>query len=128
MGSTIRIRFRLFSFFSFSFSRPNALSLPRLFFSLFPIEGNYVCIGYELGSGSFSQVYKGYRKSDNLSVAIKVVDLQSLNTEKAKQYHERERQILSSMKHKNIAQLYDILVRPLSPFLLFLFLLFSNTF
>eukprot|EP01114_Cavostelium_apophysatum_P014624 TRINITY_DN3839_c0_g1_i2.p1 TRINITY_DN3839_c0_g1~~TRINITY_DN3839_c0_g1_i2.p1 ORF type:complete len:1141 (+),score=357.35 TRINITY_DN3839_c0_g1_i2:191-3613(+) len=70
--------------------------------------GVYHCSGIELGSGSFSQVYRGTHTQTQQPIAIKVIDLRTLVSEKAKEYHEREKKIMSSISHANIVGLYEI--------------------
>eukprot|EP01117_Protostelium_nocturnum_P007657 TRINITY_DN2747_c0_g1_i1.p1 TRINITY_DN2747_c0_g1~~TRINITY_DN2747_c0_g1_i1.p1 ORF type:complete len:1175 (-),score=465.16 TRINITY_DN2747_c0_g1_i1:90-3614(-) len=71
--------------------------------------GEYMCTGEELGSGAFSQVYRGYKKSNpNENVAIKVIDNQLLTNQKAKEYHENEKKILRILQHPNIVKVHDI--------------------
>ncbi|PRP89737.1 hypothetical protein PROFUN_00079 [Planoprotostelium fungivorum] len=69
--------------------------------------GKYVCTGEELGSGSFSQVYKGVILATNEQVAIKVIDAQLLVNHKAKEYHENEKKILQLLQHSNVSRLEE---------------------
>jgi len=97
-----------------SFLKPNdTLRVGVMEFDL----GNCICSGDELGSGSFSQVYKG-RLTQPIGgapvgtvVAIKVVDAKLLESEKAKEYHEREKQIIKQLSHPNIVAFYDIVAK-----------------
>jgi len=64
-----------------------------------------------IGSGSFGTVCKAIRKNDNHEVAIKIVSKEKLNSKPGSnlmKYLEREVNILKSIKHKNIMQLYDV--------------------
>ncbi|ORX83038.1 Pkinase-domain-containing protein [Anaeromyces robustus] len=72
-------------------------------------------VGYimndDIGSGSFGRVCKAIRKSDNCEVAIKIVNKSKLNSKPGSnlmKYLEREVNILKSIQHKNIIQLYDV--------------------
>jgi serine/threonine protein kinase len=57
------------------------------------------------GSGSFLTVFKGYRKSDLLGVAIKMI---SKNASPAESRHlENEQEIIKSLNHPNICKFYD---------------------
>eukprot|EP01116_Phalansterium_solitarium_P016218 TRINITY_DN371_c0_g1_i2.p1 TRINITY_DN371_c0_g1~~TRINITY_DN371_c0_g1_i2.p1 ORF type:complete len:1160 (-),score=422.52 TRINITY_DN371_c0_g1_i2:215-3694(-) len=71
--------------------------------------GDYVCLGEQLGGGSFSQVFRGVHKRSKTEVAIKVVDRALLNSQALRDYHEREKKIISKLHHRNIVTLYDIL-------------------
>lgn len=55
------------------------------------------------------QVYKGHHKTTKEVVAVKVVDAQSLS-DKTKEYHDREKKILSALSHDNIVLLKDLVV------------------
>ncbi|ORX48104.1 Pkinase-domain-containing protein [Piromyces finnis] len=65
----------------------------------------------DIGSGSFGTVYKAIRKYDNQEVAVKIVSKKKLVSKPGSnlmKYLEREINILKSVKHKNIIQLYDV--------------------
>lgn len=84
--------------------------------------GEFICTGEEIGSGAFSQVYKGHRKSNREIVAIKVVDYQQL-TGKEKIYHERERTILKSLQHENIVEVHQIVEKQFKEGLYYFFVM-----
>lgn len=69
--------------------------------------GDYVLLKNKIGSGSFADVYPGYRKEDKLHVAIKVIPKEKLN-EKLEQSLEFEIRTLKSFDHENIIKLYDV--------------------
>jgi len=74
-----------------------------------PEVGYTIC--NDIGSGSFGRVCKGIRKSDNLEVAIKIVNKSKLNSKPGAnlmKYLEREVNILKSIQHENIIQLFDV--------------------
>eukprot|EP01119_Soliformovum_irregulare_P010895 TRINITY_DN2684_c1_g1_i3.p1 TRINITY_DN2684_c1_g1~~TRINITY_DN2684_c1_g1_i3.p1 ORF type:complete len:1125 (+),score=386.18 TRINITY_DN2684_c1_g1_i3:122-3496(+) len=74
----------------------------------FSVGANYTCSPEELGNGAFSQVYKGYHNTTKEIVAIKVVDAKLLDSDKTREYHVRERKILSALNHPNIVNLKDM--------------------
>ena len=74
--------------------------------------GNYI-IGAQIGSGAFGKVVLGTHILTNEPVAIKILD-KILLAETPEDLHlvNKEISILKIVKHKNIAQLYEILETP----------------
>ena len=74
--------------------------------------GNYI-IGAQIGSGAFGKVVLGTHILTNEPVAIKILD-KLLLAETPEDLHlvNKEISILKIVKHKNIAQLYEILETP----------------
>ena len=69
--------------------------------------GDYILQNKKLGSGSYAEVYLGYRKKDQLPVAIKVISKDKLN-KKLLQNLETEIETLKSISHPNIIKLFDV--------------------
>jgi NIMA (never in mitosis gene a)-related kinase len=63
-------------------------------------------LGKKLGSGSFSEVWRVTRKSDNTEYALKKVNLRKLSV-KEKENALNEVRILASIKHENIIGFKD---------------------
>jgi serine/threonine-protein kinase ULK/ATG1 len=59
---------------------------------------------YILGRGSFSVIYKGYRISDNIPVAVK-----KINRVISQSYLKNEINLMKTLNHPNIVKLYDII-------------------
>jgi serine/threonine protein kinase len=68
---------------------------------------DYVVTDKEIGKGSFSTVYKGYRKDNNQRCAIKCVHKDRLGKKLLKSLS-REMNILKEIQHSNIVKLYGI--------------------
>ena len=74
--------------------------------------GDYT-LGTELGSGAFGKVVLGKHIYTNEPVAIKILDKMILShTPDDYQSVRQEINILKSVKHKHIVQLYDVLQTP----------------
>ena len=74
--------------------------------------GDYT-LGTELGSGAFGKVVLGKHIQTNEPVAIKILDKMILShTPDDYQSVKQEINILKSVKHKHIVQLYDVLQTP----------------
>lgn len=69
--------------------------------------GQYILIKTKIGTGSFAEVYKGYRKKDKLPVAIKVISRSKLN-DKLMNSLEFEISILKKLNHEHIIKLFDV--------------------
>jgi len=63
----------------------------------------------QIGKGSFATVYKGFRRADKKSVAIKVISRSRL-TEKLLNSVQFEIDTLRKIQHSNIIRLYDFKV------------------
>jgi len=75
--------------------------------------GNYIVLR-RIGSGSFADVYKAHHKDDkNQLVAIKQISLQKIKDLRLDAHLQSEINILKSVKHSNIVQLYETVVRQL---------------
>jgi len=61
-----------------------------------------------LASGAFGVVWKALRDADDGEVALKIVDVRRLNESETEQMEE-EVQILRSVRHGNIVELYDVM-------------------
>ena len=61
-----------------------------------------------IGKGSFSTVYKGYEEDTEEPVAIKVVQLDRIQSPTLLKLLHSEVDILKSMKHPNILRCYDV--------------------
>jgi serine/threonine protein kinase len=72
------------------------------------VGSDYVLINNVIGRGSFSNVYEGYRKRDNMPVAIKAIARKKLSGNKGEANLEREANVMKSINHANIVRLYDI--------------------
>jgi serine/threonine protein kinase len=59
---------------------------------------------YILGRGSFSVIYKGYRISDNMPIAVKKITRVISQT-----YLKNEVSLMKSLNHPNIIKLYDVI-------------------
>lgn len=62
-----------------------------------------------LGQGSFAKVYEGFDKRNNMKVAIKVIDKRKVLEPKRRALIQTEINILSKMKHRNIAEFYRLI-------------------
>ena len=60
-----------------------------------------------IGKGSFSTVYKGYRRDNNEVVAIKEIDIDSSNMKLVNRLN-IEIEIMKNLDHKNIIKLLDV--------------------
>jgi serine/threonine protein kinase len=69
--------------------------------------GDYVLLKKKIGSGSYADVYQGYRKSDKETVAIKVISKNKLN-QKLNSYLELEIQTLKKIDHSSVIKLYEV--------------------
>ena len=69
--------------------------------------GDYVLIKKKLGSGSYADVYQGFKKSDKSTVAIKVVSKSKMN-QKLNAYLELEIQTLKKLDHPSIIKLFEV--------------------
>lgn len=75
------------------------------------VLGEFILIKQKLGEGSFAEVFKGYRKSDKLPVAIKVINKSRVdNNAKLKSSLEFEISVLrrKEIDHSHIIQLYAV--------------------
>ena len=70
--------------------------------------GNYL-IGEEIGKGSFSKVIKGKHTITDETVAIKILDKSKIKDDIDVKHIPKEIDILKSIYHHNIAQLYEII-------------------
>ncbi|ODV93710.1 hypothetical protein PACTADRAFT_51472 [Pachysolen tannophilus NRRL Y-2460] len=70
------------------------------------VVGQYI-IGPEIGKGSFANVYKGYDKYTNQTVAIKSVFRSKLKNKKLLENLEVEISILKTLQHPHIVALLD---------------------
>lgn len=73
-----------------------------------------------LGAGAFSRVYKGYRKYDDLEVAIKCIDKTVVTQKNASNILgmlRREMAILKTINHTNIVRFYDCFENDKSSFI-----------
>jgi len=61
----------------------------------------------KIGSGSFAQVKRCIRRSDNKEFAVKIIKMQSLNKDELKGL-EDEVNILTKLKHPGVVKLYDV--------------------
>lgn len=68
---------------------------------------NYKVYKRKIGRGSFSSVYKGYNKINNLPVAVKKINDDIVS--KMKKYIKREIEVMKKLKHKNILKLYEVI-------------------
>jgi len=83
------------------------------------MNDNIECVGNRylvytkdvLGTGSFSTVYKGRDKTNDLNIAVKKIDKYNPNMKKLKNIDEEIKilQIIKSHPHPNIVKCYDIL-------------------
>lgn len=69
--------------------------------------GNYILIKQKLGTGSYAEVFRGFKKKDKTLVAIKVIQRNKLN-DKLMSALEYEIAILRKLNHENIVKLYDV--------------------
>lgn len=70
--------------------------------------GPYMLMKPKIGSGSYADVYKGYRKDTGEMVAIKVIAKEKLN-HKLQESLKQEIGYLKSINHPNIVKLHDIM-------------------
>ena len=63
-------------------------------------------VGKAVGKGGYAVVYKGWRVSDNLPVAVKKVDIRVM-ADKKKERCLREVQLLGNVQHKNVVTMLD---------------------
>ena len=68
--------------------------------------GNYI-LSEQIGVGTFSKVTKGMHVLTNETVAVKILDKSKIKDEIDIEHISREIEILKSISHKNIAQLYE---------------------
>lgn len=69
--------------------------------------GDYVLQKKKIGSGTYAEVYLGYKKEDKSPVAIKVVSKEKLNY-KLMTNLDLEIETLKNVDHENIIKLYDV--------------------
>jgi serine/threonine protein kinase len=70
------------------------------------MAGNYRVMNEKLGKGSFATVYKGKCTMTGQDVAVKVIDMHKLSSDKAK-YVKDEVRHLKGLKHPNVIELYE---------------------
>jgi serine/threonine protein kinase len=73
--------------------------------------GNYICYKQKIGKGSTSSVYKGYHEFTNVEVAVKKMDYANID-EKLKKQITRETELMKTLTHENIVELYDVIYDP----------------
>jgi len=83
--------------------------------------GKYICYKQKIGKGSTSSVYKGYCEENNLEVAIKRMEYSNID-KKVKEQIDRETELMKSLTHPNIVELYDIVYDPNNPQYVYLIL------
>jgi serine/threonine protein kinase len=66
----------------------------------------------EIGSGSYSKVYKAIHVPTNLLVAIKVLKKDQINSTKKQNEFQNEIEILKSLNHPFISQIFDFFASP----------------
>jgi protein-serine/threonine kinase len=72
--------------------------------------GDYIVLK-RIGSGSFAQVYKGHHKDDEKAfVAIKQISREKIKTLRLDAHLKSEINILKTVQHQNIVQLFEIVV------------------
>lgn len=69
--------------------------------------GDYILQKKKIGSGTYAEVYLGYRKEDKTPIAIKVISKEKLNS-KLMNNLDLEIETLKEMDHENIIKLYDV--------------------
>jgi serine/threonine-protein kinase ULK/ATG1 len=89
------------------------------------VIGPYHCLGKRIGTGSYSSVYLGERKSNKERVAIKVIDLYQLasrnprDSGKLKMRLNIETQIARECSHSNLISLLDVFYQEEHVYLIF---------
>lgn len=72
--------------------------------------GDYI-VEKRIGAGSFANVYKGFHRQTNLTVAIKQVSREKLNlSQKHQENLESEISIMKTLQHPHIVRLFDVIV------------------
>src|SRR5262249_53887368 len=72
--------------------------------------GNYKVVSH-IGTGGMGEVYLAHDEKLNRRVALKLVRF-GIGTEETARHFQREAQILASLNHPNIAQLYGAEITP----------------
>lgn len=70
--------------------------------------GNYAVTGKTLGVGHFAKVVEGIHKTLNVKVAIKIINLHSIDNRYTKKNLKREAVILSQLSHPGIISLFEV--------------------
>ncbi len=85
----------------------NWLEVPDIEPEAPPVDVPGYTIDVELGRGGMGRVYRALQQSTHRTVALKVMLEGPGNSDKAKRRFEREVRIVASLRHPNIAQIYD---------------------
>ena len=83
--------------------------------------GKYICYKQKIGKGSTSSVYKGFDEDKNIDVAIKRMEYSNID-KKIKDQIDRETDLMKSLSHKNIVELYDVIHDDKNPEFIYLIL------
>ena len=60
-----------------------------------------------IGAGAMGAVFKAYDKKLERTIALKAIHISQINVDKMRERFKREAKLLSSIRHRNIVQLFD---------------------
>ncbi|XP_043925722.1 testis-specific serine/threonine-protein kinase 1-like [Protopterus annectens] len=65
-------------------------------------------MGVSVGEGTFGKVKSAYSKKHKANVAVKIIDIKKANDDVTEKFLQREMEILTLVKHKNIVRIQEI--------------------